>query len=263
MFLNSVVIILREVLEASIIVSLLLALSFRFRVSKRWLVFGIPSGALTAVLYGIYVGEISNWWEGIGQEVVNVGLHGLIYIFLLVAVVALRKLQQQQDAVFWNKVASLSMIAIAALSFAREGGEMYLYIAGFVQSHQLQSMLVMGTFLGAAIGFSVGALLYIVLTQLKFRCAFDIGLVLLALVSAGMCLQGAQLLTQVDILPMQAALWNSDQFLPEHSLLGQLLYATLGYESTPTPAEAIIYLLALFTFSGVNVFYAYRTHRFR
>jgi high-affinity iron transporter len=56
-----------------------------------------------------------------------------------------------------------------------------------------------------------------------------------------MLAQAATLLIQADILPSQAALWDTSGWVREDSLLGQLLYAIAGYEATPTLLQASAY----------------------
>ena len=60
-----------------------------------------------------------------------------------------------------------------------------------------------------------------------------------------MCAQATLLLIQADGLPAQAPLWNSSRWLPESSPLGQLLYALIGYEATPSPLVVGIYLASM------------------
>ncbi len=52
------------------------------------------------------------------------------------------------------------------------------------------------------------------------------------------------MLIQADYLP-DGQLWDSSAFLPEDGLLGQLLYAMVGYEASPAPVQVAIYLLSL------------------
>jgi high-affinity iron transporter len=37
-------------------------------------------------------------------------------------------------------------------------------------------------------------------------------------------------------------LWDSSAWLPEHSVAGRLLYALIGYESSPSAAQVVSYL---------------------
>ena len=47
--------------------------------------------------------------------------------------------------------------------------------------------------------------------------------------------QASALLTQADWLPATAPLWDTSAVVPQGSMLGQLLYALIGYEATPGP----------------------------
>jgi high-affinity iron transporter len=41
-------------------------------------------------------------------------------------------------------------------------------------------------------------------------------------------------------------LWDSSAVLPENSVVGQMLYAFIGYEATPSGAQIIAYVTGLF-----------------
>jgi high-affinity iron transporter len=64
---------------------------------------------------------------------------------------------------------------------------------------------------------------------------------LLAAVAASMSLQASKLLIQADFLSAAAPLWDSSWLVEEDSLFGQLLYALMGYEATPSLVEVIAY----------------------
>ena len=59
------------------------------------------------------------------------------------------------------------------------------------------------------------------------------------------------LLVQADWLPASQPLWNSSAWLPEGSLLGQLLYALIGYEATPGPWQVGLYGASILLALGV------------
>lgn len=73
-----------------------------------------------------------------------------------------------------------------------------------------------------------------------------------------MTLQIAQLLAQADWIPSQYPLWNSSALISENSLTGQLLYALIGYEATPTPIQIISYLISLLLIIVLSSFYYFR-----
>jgi high-affinity iron transporter len=43
----------------------------------------------------------------------------------------------------------------------------------------------------------------------------------------------------------QYPLWDTSEWISERSITGQMLYALLGYEATPTPIQAAAYLIAI------------------
>ena len=103
----------------------------------------------------------------------------------------------------------------------------------------------MGSAIGLGIGVSVGVVFYYALLGIGGRAATTTGAFFLALVAAAMLSQSVQLLTQADWLPSQYPLWDSSWLVSEQSVTGQLLYALVGYEATPTAAQLAAYVLAV------------------
>jgi high-affinity iron transporter len=98
-----------------------------------------------------------------------------------------------------------------------------------------------GSLIGACIGFSVGVLIYYLLVAQPSERALPVSLVLLFLIAAGMSSQATRLLIQADWISTAGALWNTSAFLSEESLLGQLLYALVGYEASPAAIEVAVH----------------------
>ena len=116
--------------------------------------------------------------------------------------------------------------------------------------------------MGACIGVSVGVLIYYFLSALSGRMAWIVGLGLLSLVAAGMLSQAVLLLIQADWLPSHLPLWDTSDWLSENSVTGQLLYALIGYEATPTALQASFYFGGLFLFLVVAVFSVRQRERY-
>jgi len=90
MLLNSVIFVLHEVLEASLIISVLLALSQNQVMSKKWALPAVLVGLILAGFYANQLATISSYFNGVGQELVNAGLHFLVYVFILLTIVLLK-----------------------------------------------------------------------------------------------------------------------------------------------------------------------------
>ena len=235
MLLNSVIIILREVLEAALLISVLLVLTQSLEQSFRWVAWALLAGMIGATVYGVNIDTISDWFDGVGQEVVNALLQ--VFIFSLIAVL-LVLLPRQLYARASGHLLTFVMVLIIAFVLTREGAEIMIYLYGFLRgSDQLLSVLL-GAGIGGSIGVSAGVLFYYLLRNRSRRRTVGISIVVLMLVGSGMASQAAQLLIQADWLPSQLPLWDSSGWISETSVSGQLLYALVGYEATPTAIQA-------------------------
>lgn len=251
MLLSSVIIVLREVLEAALLFSLLMVLSRRLGISCRWVIVALVIGLLTAAIYGFNIDLVSEWFDGVGQEIVNALLQGTIYLLLSALAVITVRFRRGFDVS--ESLIMMLMFASVTLAIVREGSEIMIYMSGFMQVTDLLLPVMAGSAIGAGIGVSVGAVFYYALLNLGGRTAAITGAVLLILVAAGMASQAAQQLIQADWLPSQYPAWDSSWLLEEQSVTGQLFYALVGYEATPTPLQVFIHIMAIALLVGIVV----------
>ncbi len=93
MFLNAVMLVLQEMIEAALLISVLLVFTHLFQKSwdkafvlrTRWVAISVVMGTLGAAVYSYYTPQISEMFDYVGQEVFNASIHLLsfILIFLL------------------------------------------------------------------------------------------------------------------------------------------------------------------------------------
>ncbi len=243
MLLSSVIIVLREVLEAALLFSILIALAKHSAISNRWMLWSLALGLVGAVIYGMNLSNISEWFDGVGQEVANAFIQLFIYAVLVIYMgVQVYFKDQAMTSKYWFLVL---MIVITSLAMTREGAEILLYFFSATHRENHYVSVLIGMIIGASIGVSVGFLFYYLLVSLRSLWALRIGLALLILVSAGMVSQASLLLIQADWLPAQMPLWDTSTFLSEKTAMGQLMYALIGYEATPTAIQASLYLFGL------------------
>jgi len=242
MILSSVIIVLGEVLEVAILISLFLALIFRFKISYAWLIESLIIGCMGAIFYASYFDTVSQWFDGFGQEVVNASIQLGIYICLVLfnTLIYISR-HDQLITKYLQWIMALSII----LAITREGAEIFLYISGFYSSELLMMPVITGSILGGSIGLSLGILIYYTFTNMADRTSLYIGYSLLLFVSAGMILQAVRLLIQIDWLPAQEIIWDVSDWLTESSVTGRLLYTLMGYEATPTLIEIQFYIAAI------------------
>lgn len=261
MFLNSVILILQEFLEAALLISVLLVFSKRCNIRPLWVIPGVALGAMGALIFALNMAQISEWFDYVGQEVINalIQLALLLILGLLSFQLSIRTTSPNTfgDTIHFSHGSNsrlknslkimVSMILAVSLAITREGSEIFIYIGGIINQPSHVQPTLSGSGIGAGIGISAGVLIYYGLLVLPFKKVMPISLLLLALIGGNMVSQAALLLTQADWLPYSKVLWDSSTLLPENSVAGHLLYALMGYEATPSLFQFASYL------SGVSL----------
>jgi high-affinity iron transporter len=249
MLLTAVIIVLREVLEAAFLISILSVLSVALGTRRYWVGSALAAGLAGAVVMGSTLDNVTTWLGGVGQEVLNAGMQALI--FLLVGIFIYMVTRYRGGRMQHAGVMKVIMAAIVALAATREGSEILIYVSGFTMKLPLLLSVLIGATIGAGIGISVGTLLYYLLVNLDERWSRRVGTGMLVLVASGLISQAAMLLTQADWLPSGLPLWNTSALVAESSVAGQLLYAMIGYEATPDATQAVSYFGAGFLLLGL------------
>jgi high-affinity iron transporter len=245
MLLNTVIIVLREVLEAALLVSILLAMSRLLKLSSVWFWGSALVGLLGVLLYALNMQTVSEWYDYSGQEIVNGSLQIFIYLFALILMFFSTR---RGESPHHFLLLQLLMTLIIALAITREGAEIFIYLQGAMSSPGQLVSAVTGGLIGASIGASVGVLLYYALSLNHSSKALLWGQLTLGVVVSGLLSQVVPLYEQVDLLPAMTPLWDTSAILPENSVFGQLLYAVLGYEATPSPLQFFSYVSGILLF---------------
>lgn len=261
MLLNSVIIILREFLEAAILMSVMLSLSHHFKISLGWLKYSLVLGIMGAILYAYNIASISNWFEGVGQEVLNASLQ--YFIYFLLAGFCIWFIHKPTLTPLSIRMASWLMATSISLSIIREFSEIFIYLHVFPADSPQFTGVMIGAFLGASIGLSVGIIFYHLLNFLSDKWSFRTIIVVLSFIAVGMLSQATQLLIQADWLPSQQPLWDSSALISERSIVGQLLYAIFGYEATPSLIQVSFYFAGLFIILFFTLKRNWRNRQFR
>jgi high-affinity iron transporter len=254
MFLNAVVLVLQEILEAALILSLLLAFvrylnlvsGERVLSRRNWVVTSIIAGVFLAWIFSNNFSRISNSFDYVGLEITNASIHSAS-CFLLVL---FSWLFPVKSSVAYLNHRSLGlifcMVVVVTLAILREGSEIMQFGGGILGQGQAGLPIFYGGVVGAGIGVSTGVLLYYALTGLSIENSLKACVLLLSLTAGNMASQAILLLNQADWLPFTPTAWDSSGLLSESSVLGQLAYALIGYEATPSIMQVSAYLLGLF-----------------
>jgi len=237
MLLSTVVIVLREVLEGAILLSVLLALSSQRGFNFRWSMIALVVGSIGAVIYAANFETIAAWFDYVGQDIINATLHLLIVLCLATFAIMYRVFERS----YARFVVTFMTLAVV-FTVIREGSEIILYLSGYINNNEAFASVILGTIIGSGIGISIGAMLYYLMINFDETYTRNIAYLLLALFAAGMSLHIVTMLTQADWMSAGHSLWDTSAWINERSLTGQLLYAITGYEATPTASQAIAYI---------------------
>lgn len=242
---DAVLLVLREVLEAALMFSLLLALSRRYDLRAHWSLLALILGIIGSLLLANYAYEISDAMEGMGQELLNALLFGVVTLsFVMLAIILIPKLwrgraQQQQTILL------ILCVMIVSTSLMREASEIWVYLSSFTQRPDALSSALIGAAIGTGIGLSLGAITYYLLIFMRDNIFLPIFLLIITLLAGGLSMQIAKQLLQTGILDSTDAVWDSSFIVNEQSWLGELLHALLGYDAQPTPLHIIFYALTV------------------
>lgn len=244
----TVILFLRESLEAALLISILMAVSYKYRISRLWLPPALAVGLACAGINAYFLEYITGLFEGLGQELMNAGL--LMFIVLLLGGVC--RLLPARPGIAGHRAISAGVrylfILAVATAITHEGAELSVYGYAFLLSRDSALPLVLGGIIGTGIGASTGAIIYYVLVIVRDRVTIWLFPLLLTLIAAGMSLQTATYLSQAGWLPSGLALWDTSSIVSEQSLAGQLLYALVSYEATPNAVQVGFYLATILCF---------------
>ena len=139
----------------------------------------------------------------------------------------------------------LGSVFPVGLSLVREVAEIWVFVGGFLHQPDLLQSALTGGFIGLGIGISLGAIIYYLLIFTSVRLFLGILFVYLTFLCGGLSMQIAKQLLQIGFLDSAGPLWDTSNIVNEHSWLGELLYALIGYDSTPSAVQVLFYCSAV------------------
>lgn len=253
--LGAAIIVLRETLEAAILIGIIAAATRAIPGRGRWMASGILAGLAGAAIVALLAGRIALLFDGVGQELLNAAILGVAILLLgwhqvwmtaHGAQLAADARRVAQDVREGHRQLSALLIVIA-LAVLREGAESALFLYGLLSSGEASSAaLALGGVLGALAGIAVGALLYAGMLRIPLRWFFGVTSALILLLAAGMASRMTGFLIQADVIHGFATpLWDSSSALPPNSIPGVFMHALMGYEAKPAGMQVLSYSLTL------------------
>ncbi len=251
--LAAALVVFREVLEAALIVSVIMAATKGVARRAFYIGGGILAGVAGAFVVAFFTGALAQSFSGNGQDVFNAGVLFLVVLLLTWHIVWMQRhgremafeMKQMGEAVRSGAKPIFVLATVVALAVLREGSEIVLFVEGLLASgHPAQ---VAGGFLiGLALGIAIALVMYWGFLKLPLGQLFASTNVLLMLIASGMAARGAGKLIQAGYLPsLQDPMWDTSAYLSDESLGGQFFGALFGYMSQPSLMQLIFYAVTL------------------
>jgi high-affinity iron transporter len=255
------IVVLREVLEAALIVGIVMAATRGVPRRGLWVGTGIAGGALGAVVVAGFAGSIAAAASGMGQEIFNAAVLFAATTMLVWHTVWMsshgREIAARMSAVGAavreGARPLYAVVIVVALAVLREGSEIVLFLYGIAAAGGGGVLpMLSGGLLGLAGGAALGAALYLGLLRIPTRHLFAVTTWLIVLLAAGMAAQGAGYLAQAGLLPsLGRAVWDSSALLSERSLAGQALHVLVGYVARPSGIQLAFYAATIVLTAGL------------
>ncbi|WMN61857.1 iron transporter (plasmid) [Pseudoalteromonas xiamenensis] len=226
MLLNTVIISINQCLPIALLWVLLRQVVSDNRISNRQSLNATILGVGLSIVYLNLIGTVSQWFDYRGLEITQMLMLTALYIAMIMSVI--------HHNSRWPQFAMVIAIVVYLSNFLT-------YIVGFASAEAMQSLAI-GTMLGMGICFSFSTLLYFFLANANVRALPMLLLALFALHAGSKIAIAADLGAQIDLLPTSSGVYDLRLILDEHSVVGRVLRALMGYEASPGLVSLVAYI---------------------
>ena len=260
------IIVFREVLEASLIVGILYTYLNQTNQKKSipilWqgviaaLVASILGSFLFQKLAGGFQGQAEKLFEGFVMIIAAVILGSMI-VWMAKNKNIDEDLKDKADQALSSSKVNYGIFALAFISVFREGIETILFLYGVMMKEG--SLSISLSLLGAFIGVGIGVLIFVQGRKVPLKTFFNVSSVLLIFVAAGMLAYGVHELESAGLIPNYGRIWDinpvklSDGSYPlfhDKGHIGSFFKGLFGYNGDPSMIELISWFL---TVTGLTV----------
>jgi len=245
---------LREGLEASLVVSILVAYLVRtdHRDRIRFVFYGVAAAVLLSLGFGALLTFTSRAMSFEAQEAFG-GILSIVAVALVTWMIfwmrrAARGMKRELEGRMATAldVGPFALVALAFVSVAREGLETALFVWAAAQGTDRTSTPLVGLLLGLGVAVAIGYALYRGAIRINLATFFTYTGALLVVVAAGVLAYGVHDLQEAGIIPgLNNLAFDISETLPLTSTLGSLLKGFFNYNPAPTVIELVVWLAYL------------------
>lgn len=254
--LTSFLILLREVLEAIFVVTIVLSVINRLNRDELrihvWMaiLLAVTCSILAGGLLHIFAYRLADaqkaTFQGILMIVASMLLTYVMIWFNAQAKLSNNKFKERAIQVISTKQ-SWRIFALVFLAVLREGIEIVIFSSAALVTQDRIGFAI-GAVIGLLCALILGRSIYRGSLKIPFKHFFRITSLILILVAAGLLLQGVGQLQASNVLPTWAPeMVNFDRLLNDQTGFGLVLHMLFGYDSSPTFLMFIFYFGYLLT----------------
>ncbi len=254
------VIFLREGIEASMIVAMLL--SYLSRINKREhfrdVYLGVAAAFVPIVLGGVGAYILIKQYDGSNVQTYFETTTYLIAAGFLTwmtfwmhkhARTMAKELQSRSDLAL-SKGTRLGLGVLSFQAVGREGLETMVFTLAIVFASQRQAqapvhgtLLLIGGALGLIVAFVIAFFIYRLGAKINLKIFFRVLGIVLMFFAAGLLADAVENLQQLGWLSIGThVMWNSSGAITESSNIGDILHSMLGYADHPTIMQGVVYV---------------------
>lgn len=251
---QSFIVTFREILEVALIVGVMLAATKGLVGRAKWIVLGFAGGIAGSCIVALFTESISNFAEGLGQELFNALIVFTAAIIIGWTAVWMRtharemvaQIKDKGGKIVEGELPKITLSVIIMLAVLREGSEIVLFTYGMLASGQAVATVMSGSIAGAFVGGLLGLTLYFGIIKIPTKYIFQVTTWILLLLTAGMSSIGAKYLVSAGYFEeYSGVMWNMSSILSENSIAGQVLHALIGYSERPMVIQGVFYASTL------------------
>jgi len=228
---------------------------------QRPVYYGVGLGVLASVAVAGVFAFLALEFEGTTEQLFEGTTMFIAAAMLTTMILWMHKNSKEYSAGLKEKVdvalskgQSYGLAVLAFVSVFREGVETVLFL-GSASFSSTGVQIIIGGALGLGLALVIGLAIMRYSVKLNLRTFFNVTGILLIVFAAGLVAHGIHEFEEVGVIPpMIAHVWDVNWVLDDHSDLGRLLTALVGYNGNPSLTE----LLGYFAYWGVILGWIYR-----
>lgn len=248
--LTSLLITLREGLEAALIVGIILGALGQLgqHRGKRTVWAGVAAAVAVSIAVGLVLNRLGVAFEGRGEAIFEgiamltaAGVLTWMIFWMQRQAPSIKQDLEKDVRSALGRNGSWALFGLAFVAVVREGIETALFLTAAAYSTSALQTLVGGA-IGLAIAVALGWLIFATGRRLNLRLFFRVTSLVLLIVAAGLVAHGLHELQEAAIVPVLIEhVWDVNPILDENGTVGLFLKAMFGYNGNPSLLETIAY----------------------